>query len=103
MSDEKRVVPISVVPGSEFARPSDRPVFGDKRLVRHLPVPLPGTKGLMLPCIWMSDYEVMDADIGAMVKICIVLLGKGPPNPDVVCVRIPTDAVDKFPMLPVEW
>ena len=95
--------PLVVVPGSEFAKPNDKPVFGDQRLVRYLPVPLPGLKGMMLPCVWMSDYDVFDDDLKENVKVCLVLLSKGPPHPEVVCVRIPSAAVDKFPKGPVEW
>jgi hypothetical protein len=100
MSDK---APIEIVTGAEFATPSDRPIFGEKRLVRYLPVPLPGMNGMLMPCIWMSDYVEMDADLNENVKVCLVLLGKGPPRPDVICVRIPATAVDKFPMGPVEW
>ena len=102
MSDEK-IVPITVVPGAEFAKPSDRPVAGNQRLVRHLPVGLPGTQGMLLPAIWISPYEVWDEDLQEKVKICILLLHKGPPKPDTVGVRIAAAAIEKFPMLPVEW
>lgn len=100
MSDD---VTLEVVAGSEFVKPSDRPVLGDKRLVRYLPVGLPGTKGMMLPCIWMSPYDDFDEDLKVKVKVCLILLSKGPPRPDIICVRIPADAVEKFPTGPVEW
>lgn len=103
MSDERKTVPIEVVPGAEFVTASDHPVFGEKRLVRMLPVGLPGTKGMLMPCLWMSDYEVMDEDLKEKVKVCLVLMSKGPPRPDIICVRIATAAIEKFPLGPVEW
>lgn len=87
----------------EFAKASDQLISGDKRLVRHLPCGLPGTSGMMLPCIWMSPYEVFDEDLKEKVKICILLLNEGPPKPDILAVRIPTAAIEKFPMGPVAW
>lgn len=100
MSDGDRVK-ISVEEG--FVGPSDRPVMGEKRLVRYLPVPLPGVGPLMRPCIWMSPYEVFDDDLHEKVKICIILLNEGPPKPDIIAVRIPTAAIEKFPTGPVNW
>jgi hypothetical protein len=94
---------IEVIPGSEFAKPSDRPVLGDKRLVRYLPVPLPGMSGMLMPCLWISEYEVFDEDLKVKVKKCLVLMSKGPPHPEIVCVTIPSDAIEKFPTGPVEW
>ena len=87
----------------EFAKPSERAVVGDKRMVRHLPCGLPGTAGMMLPCLWISPYEVFDPDLKENVKICILLLTKGPPKPDIVAVRMAASAIEKFPMAPVEW
>ena len=86
-----------------LATPSDRLITGDRRLVRHLPCGLPGTAGMMLPCIWMSPYEVFDEDLKEKVKICILLLNEGPPKPDILAVRIPSAAIEKFPMGPVAW
>jgi hypothetical protein len=51
----------------------------------------------------MSDYEVMDEDLKENVKVCLVLMGKGPPSPEIICVRIPSTAIEKFPLGPVEW
>ncbi len=94
-------IPISIE--EPFVSPSDKPVQGERRLVRYLPAGLPGTKGIMLPCIWTSPYEVMDEDLKEKVKICILLLNSGPPKPDIIAVRIPAAALDKFPMGPVNW
>jgi len=86
-----------------FVKPSDKPVLGDRRMVRYLPAGLPGTKGMMLPCIWLSPYEVYDSDLKEMVKIGILLLEKGPPKPEIIAVRIPSRAIEKFPTGPIEW
>lgn len=95
-------VGITIV-GEGFARPSDVPVLGSQRIVRYLPCGMPGTKGSMFPCIWESPYEVFDADLKENVKICILLLQKGPPKPEIIAVRIPAAAIQKFPLSPVEW
>lgn len=103
MSSDDGRAPIEVVAGSEFVKASDRPVLGDKRLVRMLPVGLPGTKGMLMPCIWMSDYEVLDPDINEKARKCLVLMSKGPPHPEIICVTIASSAIEKFPLGPVEW
>jgi hypothetical protein len=95
--------PIKIEVVGEFAKPSERAVAGDKRMVRHLPCGLPGTAGMMLPCLWISPYEVYDSDLKENVKICILLLHKGPPKPETIGVRMAASAIEKFPMAPVEW
>lgn len=87
----------------EFAKASDKPIMGDKRLVRYLPCGLPGTKAILLPCIWMSPWEIFDEDLKEKVKICILLLNDEAPKPDIVAVRIPAAAIHKFPTGPVAW
>ncbi len=91
---------------NDFIQADDRPVFGQQRLVYYLPVGLPGTKGHMIPCIWMSPYVTFDDDLQENVKLCILLLGKGTsehPKPEIIAVRIPAAAIEKFPKGPVEW
>lgn len=98
--------PVEMQVVSDFIEASDRPVFGERRLVYYLPVGLPGTKGHLVPCIWMSPYVTFDKDLKENVRLCIVLLGKGTserPKPEIICVRIPAAAIDKFPKGPVEW
>ena len=95
----------SVQSMDEILKPSDRPVAGDQRLVRHLPA-IPGMKELF-PCIWLSPYTVkgpIDKE-GTMVqlKVGLLLISKGPPKPEVVGVFIQPKDLDKFPMAPVEW
>jgi hypothetical protein len=101
MSDQPKEMKIEVV--GEFAKPSDKLVTGDKRLVRWLPCGLPGTKGMLLPSLWISPYERFDEDERQNMKFCILLLSKGPPKPETAGVWIPSDAIEKFPLGPVEW
>jgi len=89
----------------EILKPSDHPVMGNQRLVRFLPA-IPGMNDLF-PCIWISPYTVKEAvDIeGTMValKVCVILVSKGPPKPEIVVVRIQPKDLEKFPMNPIEW
>jgi hypothetical protein len=86
-----------------FVTPDDRPVMGEKRLVRLLPAGLPGTKGNLFPCVWMSPYEMFDEDLKENVKFCLLLINKGPPKPEIWGIRIPAAAIEKFPTGPIEW
>ena len=97
--------PVKLTIVEPFVTASDRPVMGERRLVRQLPVPgsLTGAEVILRPAIWISPYEFYDADIGAQVKICIVLVNSGPPKPEIISVRIPSNAIEKFPLAPVEW
>ena len=88
----------------EILKPSDHPVLGKQRLVRFLPVP--GTNQLF-PCIWMSPYtmyEPLDNE-GTRERLtrCLLLISKGPPKPDVVCISMRSDDMERFPLAPVEW
>ncbi len=88
----------------EILKPSDRPVMGNQRLVRFLPVP--GTKKLF-PCIWISPYitkEILETD-GPLVSVakCVVLISKGPPRPDIAVITMQPEDIEKFPRAPVEW
>jgi len=44
----------------------------------------------------------MDGPLEPIVK-CLLLVSKGPPKPDVVCISIRPDDLIKFPMAPIEW
>lgn len=102
MSDEK----VKITVEAPFATANTRPVLGEQRLVPYLPIGLPGTKGLMKPCIWQSPYTFWDADLQAQARICLLLLKTGSaddPKPDIVAVRLPADAIGRFPTGPVEW
>ena len=88
----------------DILKPSDHPVRGKQRLVRFLPVP--GTKQLF-PCIWMSNYRWKEQieDNGPLEQVvkCLLLVSKGPPRPDILCISIRPDDLVKFPEAPVEW
>jgi len=79
---------------------NDRPVGGHTRQVRLLPTPM-GNR----PCLWISPYFVMQALDGVEepCRVCVILLSKGPPKPDVVLITIPQKVIEKFPLVPVEW
>ena len=107
MANDDNLIEISIpdIQGmDEILRPSERPVMGKQRLVRFLPVP--GTKQLF-PCIWMSPYRTKEQieDHGPVEQLvkCLLLVSKGPPKPDVVCISIRPDDLGKFPVAPVEW
>ena len=95
-------VPVTVT--SDVARPDDPPRHGSRRLVRLLPTPF-GSR----PAIWTSPYATMEVyrpgESPTRSRVCVVLLSPGEPGvkPDVVVVTIPEDAVEKFPLVPVEW
>lgn len=96
--------PVKLTVDDSFHTPSDRLVLGEKRLVRLLPVPIPGTKQIVMkPAIWISPYSFFDSDVGDNVKIAILLFTPGPPKPDIIAVRIPANAIEKFPLGPIEW
>jgi hypothetical protein len=107
MADDNSLIEISIpnIRGmEEILKPSDRPVMGQQRLVRFLPVP--GTNQLF-PCIWMSPYKqkekLENGEPPERLIRCIVLVSKGPPKPDVVIISIRPDDLEKFPTGPVEW
>lgn len=95
--------PIKLTVEEGFVQASDRPVMGERRLVRYLPVGLPGGAPLMRPCIWISPYEVYDNDLKENVKICILLLNEGPPKPEIIAIRIAASGIERFPTGPVGW
>jgi len=108
MADNDRLIEMAIprIQGmEEILKPSDRPVMGKQRLVRFLPA-VPGMEELF-PCIWTSPYTVKGQleQGGPMVAlhICLILISKGPPKPEIVGVHIRPEDLDKFTMAPVEW
>ena len=89
----------------EILKPSDHPVMGQQRLVRFLPA-VSGMKEVF-PCIWMSPYRTREqlkaGDPPERVIKCLILVSKGPPQPEIACISIRPEDLDKFPMAPVEW
>jgi hypothetical protein len=96
------VVPIEVT--GDIVRPSEVPLHGDRRLVRLLPTPF-GSR----PAIWTSPYETLEVlqegSPPEKCRKCVLLMSSGSPNenPDVICITIPSSAIQKFPLVPVEW
>jgi hypothetical protein len=96
------VIPIEVT--GDIVRPSEVPRHGNRRLVRLIPTPF-GAR----PAIWTSPYEstesLREGSPPERCRKCIVLSSPGSPSerPDVVCVTIPSAAIDMFPLVPVEW
>lgn len=99
-----RLIEVPVTVSGDVARPGDPPRHGERRLVRLLPTPF-GSR----PAIWTSQYATQEVyqpgEPPTRSRVCVVLLSPGEPGvkPDVVVVTIPEDAVDKFPLVPVEW
>lgn len=85
---------------ADLVKPDEKPVHGNRRLVRLIPTPL-GSR----PAIWVSPYLVQEQfeDGVHIARKVIVLLSKGPPKPDVAVITIPDAAISKFPLVPVEW
>ena len=107
MADDNLIeISIPAIQGmDEILKPSDRPVMGTQRLVRFLPA-VPGMKELF-PCIWMSPYRMKEQleNEGPVVHLvkCLILVSKGPPQPEIACISIRPEDLNKFPMAPVEW
>lgn len=95
-------VPVSV--SSDVARPGDPPRHGERRLVRLLPTPF-GSR----PAIWTSQYSFMEVyppdTTPTKSRRCVLLLSPGSPGvpPETLFIRIPEEAIAKFPLVPVEW
>ena len=95
-------VPVTVT--SEVARPSDPPRHGSRRLVRLLPTPF-GSR----PALWTSPYTYMEVfppdPTPTRARSCVILVSPGEPGvpPETISIRIPEAAIEKFPLVPVEW
>lgn len=93
-----------ILVSDEIARPCDIPKHGERRLVRLLPTPF-GSR----PAIWTSPYEtptiLQEGSPPELCRTCILLMTTGSPGerPDVICITIPSAAIEKFPLVPVEW
>lgn len=95
-------VPIGV--STDLALPGDPPRHGERRLVRLLPTPF-GSR----PAIWTSQYSFMEVyppdTTPTKSRRCVLLLSPGSPGvpPETLFIRIPEEAIAKFPLVPVEW
>lgn len=91
----------------DVVRASEVPRAGSRRLVRLLPTPF-GSR----PAIWTSPHATMVSfDEGEPPERArqVVVLMSGPTRedptakPDTAVITIPEAAIEKFPMVPVEW
>ena len=87
----------------EIVKPSDRPVLGNQRLVRFVRLENFGE----FPVIWTSPYTVMSSVVQngpeVPVRVCLILVSKGPPRPDTVGIYLQDEALFKCKLAPVEW
>lgn len=88
-------IPIS---GMSGAKASPEPARGDRRIVKLVETPFGWA-----PAVWTSPYTVDDPDLGEKCRICVVLVGKGPPKPEVVIMTIPVGILERYPEDAVEW
>jgi len=80
------------------ARPEAIPGRGERRLVKLVETPLGWGHAL-----WTSPYTVEDPDCKAVCRVCVVLVGKGPPRPEPVVMTIPVDYLRACVEDAVEW
>jgi len=80
------------------ARPQAIPGQGDRRVVKLVETPLGWGH-----TIWTSPYTVRDPNVQALCRVCVVLVGKGPPKPEPVVMTIPVDYLKACPEDAVEW
>lgn len=88
-------IPISPSAG---ARPTVIPTSGDRRIVKLVETPLGWGHVL-----WTSPYTTEDPDVKALCRVCVVLVGKGPPKPEPVIMTIPVDYLKQCPEDSIEW
>ena len=88
-------VPVSGMTG-EHATIS--PARGERRIVKIVETPFGWA-----PAVWTSPYTVYDPDLKEPCKVCVVLVGKGPPKPELVIMTIPAAILARYPEDAVEW
>jgi hypothetical protein len=89
---------------SLLGAPEERPRvdFGvRRRVVRMIPIPLPGGSPVMRPAIWTSPTKHFEKASGKEVISHVVLLRRGPPV-DIAVVNVVADEVENCPMGIVE-
>ena len=84
-------------------RPQATPHRGERRIVKLIETPLGWGHAL-----WLSPYTVDDPDLNAghelrLCRVCVVLVGKGPPKPEPVIMTVPVAILAKYPEDSVEW
>jgi len=85
-------------PSMDGARPHTIPGTGDRRIVSLVETPLGWGH-----VVWTSPYTVEDPDVKALCRVCVVIVGKGPPKPEPVVMTIPVDYLKVCPEDSIEW
>lgn len=80
------------------ARPQTIPGRGDRRVVKLVETPVGWGHA-----VWTSPYTINDPDVGAVCRVCVVIVGKGPPKPEPLIMTIPVDYLQACPEDSVEW
>ena len=94
-------IPLTNVTG---ARPEATPNRGARRIVKFVQTAV-GWGWV----IWTSPYTVINSEDNPddrstwPCRMCVVLVGKGPPKPEPVIMTIPQVILDKYPEDSVEW
>jgi hypothetical protein len=93
-------IPLSVLSG---ARPEVIPTRGERRIVKLVETPVGWGHA-----VWTSPYTVEDSDLNldgskVLCRVCVVLVGKGPPKPEPLIMTIPISYLLACPEDVVEW
>ena len=89
-------IPVSSLVG---ARPEVIPTSrGDRRIVKLVETPVGWGHA-----IWTSPYTVDDPDLKDLCRVCVVLVGKGPPKPEPLIMTIPVAYLNACAEDVVEW
>ena len=94
-------IPVSDLIG---ARPEVIPTSrGDRRIVKIVETPVGWGHA-----VWTSPYTVEDPDLAldgskTLCKVCVVIVGKGPPKPEPVIMTIPVAYLEACAEDVVEW
>ena len=89
------IIPISPSAG---ARPTAIPSSGDRRIVKLVETPVGWGHA-----IWTSPYTVEDEDLHNLCRVCVVIVGKGPPKPEPLIMTIPVEYLQHCPEDSIEW
>jgi len=89
------LIDITTDPG---AKPAPTLTRGDRRVIKLVETPLGWGHAL-----WTSPYVVDDPDLREPCRVCVVLVGKGPPKPEPVVMTIPVSYLGACPEDVVEW
>ena len=86
------------------SRPDATPHRGERRIVKFVETAVGWGWA-----IWTSPYIVEDSETNPQdrslwpCRVCVVIVGKGPPKPEPVIMTIPVVILAKYPEDSVEW